>query len=176
MKSKLNVSLSKDLRKKYGIRSFAVVKGDIVTVRSGGKKSEGGKVVDVDRVSGKVSIEGITIAKADGKQKEYYLDPRNIRITRLDLSKPERLSRLRFLAGQKNIQVEDVPEPVDTTATESVTAVEEQTEEVPENEVKESSEENKDTENESSESDKNELTLDDLDDEDSEDETDDNKN
>jgi large subunit ribosomal protein L24 len=171
MKSKLNVSLSKDLRKKYGIRNFAVVKGDIVTVRSGGKKSEGGKVVDVDRVSGKISIEGITIAKADGKQKEFYLDPRNIRITRLDLSKPERLQRLKFLAGQKNIQVEDVPEPIDTTATESSPALEEQTDSE-EDEQKVSGE---DTENENSGKDDG-LTLDDLDEKDGEEETDDNKN
>lgn len=172
MKSKLNVSLSKDLRKKYGIRNFAVVKGDIVTVKSGGKKSEGGKVVDVDRVSGKISIEGITIAKADGKQKEYYLDPRNIRITRLDLSKPERLQRLRFLAGQKNIKVEDVPEPIDTTATESSPALEEQ--EAPEEDEKNVSGEEADNEN--SEKDNDDLTLDDLDEKDSEEETDDNKN
>jgi large subunit ribosomal protein L24 len=172
MKSKLNVSLSKDLRKKYGIRNFAVVKGDIVTVKSGGKKSEGGKVVDVDRVSGKVSIEGITIAKADGKQKEYYLDPRNIRITRLDLSKPERLQRLRFLAGQKNIQVEDVPEPIDTTATESSPDLEEQA--APEEDGQKVSGE--EPENESSEEDNDDLTLDDLDEKDSEEETDDNKN
>jgi len=171
MKSKLNVSLSKDLRKKYGIRNFAVVKGDIVTVKSGGKKSEGGKVVDVDRVSGKISIEGITIAKADGKQKEYYLDPRNIRITRLDLSKPERLQRLKFLAGQKNIQVEDVPEPIDTTATDSSPALEERTDSE-EDEQKVSGE---DTENENSEKDDG-LTLDDLDEKDGEEETDDNKN
>ena len=172
MKSKLNVSLSKDLRKKYGIRNFAVVKGDIVTVKSGGKKSEGGKVVDVDRVSGKISIEGITIAKADGKQKEYYLDPRNIRITRLDLSKPERLQRLRFLAGQKNIQVEYVPEPIDTTATESSPALEEQ--KAPEEDEKNVSGEETDDEN--SEKDNDDLTLDDLDEKDSEEETDDNKN
>ncbi|WP_393971020.1 50S ribosomal protein L24 [Oxyplasma meridianum] len=171
MKSKVNVSLSKDLRKKYGIRSFAVVKGDIVTVKSGGKKSEGGKVIDVDRVSGKISIEGITIAKADGKQKEYYLDPRNIRITRLDLSKPERLQRLKFLAGQKNIQVEDVPEPIDTTATESSPVLEEQN--ASEEEQKVSGEE---TENEESEEDDHSLTLEDLDEKDSEEETDDNKN
>ena len=172
MKSKLNVSLSKDLRKKYGIRNFAVVKGDIVTVKSGGKKSEGGKVVDVDRVSGKISIEGITIAKADGKQKEYYLDPRNIRITRLDLSKPERLQRLRFLAGQKNIQVEDVPEPIDTTATESSPALEEQA--APEEDEKNVPD--GETDNENSEKDNGDLTLDDLDEKDSEEETDDNKN
>ena len=172
MKSKLNVSLSKDLRKKYGIRNFAVVKGDIVTVKSGGKKSEGGKVVDVDRVSGKISIEGITIAKADGKQKEYYLDPRNIRITRLDLSKPERLQRLRFLAGQKNIQVEEVPEPINTTATESSPALEEQA--APEEDEKNVSGEETDEEN--SEKDNDDLTLDDLDEKDSEEETDDNKN
>ncbi|MHB1811885.1 MAG: 50S ribosomal protein L24 [Thermoplasmataceae archaeon] len=173
MKSKLNVSLSRDLRKKYGIRNFAVVKGDIVTVKSGGKKSEGGKVVDVDRVAGKISIEGITIAKADGKQKEYYLDPRNIRITRLDLSKPERLQRLKFLAGQKNIQVEDVPEPVDTTATESAPALEDESTSLGEDEVKDSDE---DTGKEGPEEDKDELTLDDLDEKDSEDETYDNKN
>ena len=111
MFSKINVSLNSELRKRYGLRSFAVSKGDIVKIKSGSRKGEGGKVIGIDHVSGRISVEGITIAKADGKQKEFYMDASNLIITRLDLSRQERLSRIRKIAELKKISiVEPTPE------------------------------------------------------------------
>ncbi len=111
MFSKINVSLNSELRKRYGLRSFAVSKGDIVKIKSGSRKGEGGKVIEIDHVSGRISIEGISIAKADGKQKEFYMDASNLMITRLDLSRQERLTRIRKIAEMKKISiVEPTPE------------------------------------------------------------------
>ncbi|OWP57301.1 MAG: 50S ribosomal protein L24 [Thermoplasmatales archaeon B_DKE] len=111
VKNTFKVFLSKDLRKKYGIRSFSLAKGDIVTIEAGSKKGEGGKVLDINHVDAKVSIEGITANKADGKQKAFMIDPSNLKITRLDLSRQERLQKIKDLAARKNIIVEDEPAP-----------------------------------------------------------------
>ncbi|MCY0852018.1 MAG: 50S ribosomal protein L24 [Thermoplasma acidophilum] len=110
MYRKMEVSLSKDLRKKYGIRSFPVIKGDVVKVISGSKKGEGGKVAEVDHASGLVVVEGITIAKADGKQKGFGIQPEKLQITHLDLSRGDRFDKIKSLAARKNIVVEK-PEP-----------------------------------------------------------------
>ncbi|KAA8922901.1 50S ribosomal protein L24 [Thermoplasma sp.] len=110
MYRKMEVSLSKDLRKKYGIRSFPVIKGDVVKVISGSKKGEGGKVAEVDHASGLVVVEGITIAKADGKQKGFGIQPEKLQITHLDLSRGDRFDKIKTLAARKNIVVEK-PEP-----------------------------------------------------------------
>lgn len=109
--NKVRISLSSDLRKKYGIRSFPIATGDIVTVRTGSRKGEGGKVAKVNHKNGWVSIDGITISKGDGKQEEYFLPANILKITKLDLSNPGRLQKIRELASRKNIVVEEEPEP-----------------------------------------------------------------
>jgi large subunit ribosomal protein L24 len=113
MKSRINVSLSKDLRKKYGISHFPIIKGDIVVVKSGSRKTEGGKVDSVDHVHSTLVVDGVTVAKADGKQKEKPVKPNQIVITRLDLSKPERLERIREMAKRRNKVIVEEP-PVET--------------------------------------------------------------
>ncbi|WP_010901667.1 50S ribosomal protein L24 [Thermoplasma acidophilum] len=110
MYRKMEVSLSKDLRKKYGIRSFPVIMGDVVKVISGSRKGEGGKVAEVDHASGLVVVEGITIARADGKQKGFGIQPEKLQITHLDLSRGDRFDKIKSLAARKNIVVEK-PEP-----------------------------------------------------------------
>ncbi|SMD30458.1 50S ribosomal protein L24 [Picrophilus oshimae] len=117
--NKVNVSLSKDLRKKYGIRRFPVAKGDIVKIISGSRKGEGGKVVDVDHKTMKVSIEGVTISKADGKQVPFFIDHSNISITKLDLSRNDRYERLREIAARKNLPPPEVPEETSNDTKES---------------------------------------------------------
>ncbi len=107
IKNRVKVALSKDLRKKYGLRSFPVVKGDIVTVKSGALKGEGGKVVEVDHRYSLVSVEGITATKADGKAVETWLRPEKLRIQRFDLSRKDRIEQLKNLAAKKKIAIEE---------------------------------------------------------------------
>ncbi len=114
MENKINVALNKDLRKKYGIRSFPVATGDVVTIMSGSRKGEGGKVIKVNHRFRTISVDGITIAKADAKQEEFFLPANILRITRLDFSNPGRLQKVKDLAARKNIVVEEeapAPEP-----------------------------------------------------------------
>ena len=113
LENKINVSINKDLRKKYGIRQFSIVKGDIVKIVSGSRKGEGGKVIDVSHKSKKISIEGVTIAKADGKQVEYYIDHSNLVITKLDLSRPGRYNKIKDITARRNLPLPEpeIPEP-----------------------------------------------------------------
>ncbi|KJE49460.1 MULTISPECIES: 50S ribosomal protein L24 [Acidiplasma] len=119
--NKINVSLSKDLRKKYGIRRFPISKGDVVTIISGSRKGEGGKVIDVNHKNKKISIEGITIAKADGKQVAYYVDHSNLQITRLDLSRTDRQAKLREITAARNLPPPEPEEIKQEETTETVT-------------------------------------------------------
>ncbi len=119
MFQKVKATLNRDLRQRFGVRAFPVVVGDIVRIKSGRKKGEGGKVIEVDHVNGTVSIEGITVAKDDGKQKAVFLKSSDIVITKLDFSRQERIERLRSIAAIKKISiVEPQPEEVDAEARE----------------------------------------------------------
>lgn len=104
--SKVKVGLESDLRRKYHVRSFPVAKGDIVRVRAGAFKGDGGKVADVDHSNSLVSVDGLTIAKSDGKQQEFWIKPHNLVITRIDLSRLDRINELKRLGNIKKIQID----------------------------------------------------------------------
>lgn len=130
MISKVKVSLAEDLRKKYGVRSFPVVVGDIVKVSSGKRRGEGGKVIEVNHATGRVSIEGITIAKEDGKQNAVFLRPENLHITKLDFSREERIQKIKNIAAIKKITIEEPePEPAEPEIPDTVDAEAEEIEE-----------------------------------------------
>lgn len=107
MMNKVKITLSGDLRKKLGIRQFPVMKGDLVEVVKGNRKGEGGKVSIVDHRHGMIVIEGINIAKADGKEKEYKISPEKVVIKKLDLSNEKREARLKELAAAKNVSLSE---------------------------------------------------------------------
>ena len=150
MINKVKVTLSKELRHKLGIRHFPISRGDMVKVVKGNRKNEGGKVASVDHRHGMVVIDGINMAKADGKEKAYPIAPEKIVITKLDFTLPEREEMLKTMAARKNIQlseediketmVEPTPEPLpEEDAAEQVEETSE--EDVSELESEESSEE-----------------------------------
>ncbi len=107
MMNKVKVTLEKDLRKKLGIRQFPIMKGDIVKIIKGSRRGEGGKVASVDHRHSLIIIDGINIAKADGKEKSFPIQPEKIEITKLDLTMEERSGRIRELASMKNIVLND---------------------------------------------------------------------
>lgn len=154
MYSKVRVNLDSDLRKKFGVRSYPVTVGDIVRVKSGKRKGEGGKVIAVDHSSAMVSIEGISVAKEDGKQKELFLRPADLVITRLDFSRHQRYDHLRSIAAMKNIALSEeppeqpVPETVESEESEAapseVDSTDENEEELTEPEEEESEDANED--------------------------------
>lgn len=76
----------------HNIKSIHPRKGDTVRIIRGDKdiRKHEGKIAEIDTKARKLVVEGITIPKADGKQKPFPIDPSNAIITKLDLSDPLR--------------------------------------------------------------------------------------
>ncbi len=88
--------LSDELRKQYGLRSLQVRKGDTVRVMRGDEDIVGleGRVAAVITKSGRVSVDGVTVAKADGTQTARTVHASKVEIIKLDLSDPKRKEKL----------------------------------------------------------------------------------
>jgi large subunit ribosomal protein L24 len=83
----LSAHLSEDLRKQYGFRSARVCKGDTVKVLRGedGVRGVEAKVIGVMTDTGRVTIEGVTINKADGTAVARPIHSSNLMLTKLNL-------------------------------------------------------------------------------------------
>lgn len=81
----LRSQLSKDLRKKHGVRNFRVRKGDKVKVTVGQFKKHEGKVDRVNIKNSKVYIEGVEVVKKDGTKTTRPFNPSNLMITEINL-------------------------------------------------------------------------------------------
>lgn len=86
--------LAEDLLLKYNTRSVTVRTGDEVRVLRGDFKGHKGKVLDVDSRSMSVTVEGVTVTKADHTQKPRQVHASNLLVTKLDLSDPWRREKL----------------------------------------------------------------------------------
>jgi large subunit ribosomal protein L24 len=93
--------LSEELKGKLGRRTVRVVKGDTVKVVRGDEDILGfeGKVTSVDTAKGRLIIEGVTIAKADGTMTERPVHASNVVITKLDLKDDYRKNKLHYEEG-----------------------------------------------------------------------------
>ena len=80
--------LSRELRERhdYYPRRMTVRKGDIVRVTRGEFRGHEGKVIGVSLKKMKITIDGMTYQKADGKSVPKPIDPSNVEIVKLDLS------------------------------------------------------------------------------------------
>lgn len=86
----VGANLSKDLRKKYGIRSIGLRKGDQVKVMRGDFKKKNGSVDIIKLNKGKVIISGIDLTKKDGSKVPVFIQPSNLMITELNLDDKRR--------------------------------------------------------------------------------------
>jgi len=95
----ISCHLDRQLIKEYNVRSMPVRKGDTIKILRGseGVKGVEAKVANVDLKHMKLTLEGITIAKADGTQKAKPIVPSNCIITKLDLSDPLRKKKMEKL-------------------------------------------------------------------------------
>lgn len=91
--------LAEALILRYNRRALPVVKGDVVKVMRGAFRGHEEKVASVDLKIRKVTIEGVTLTKADGKKKAKPIDPSNLLITKLNLT--DKLRRERITAGAR---------------------------------------------------------------------------
>jgi len=88
--------LDRALRNEYSTRSVPVKKGDTVKILRGSEGIKGmeAKVANVDLKHLTLTLEGVTIGKADSTQKARPIQPSNCVITKLDMSDPKRKEKL----------------------------------------------------------------------------------
>jgi large subunit ribosomal protein L24 len=86
----MSSNLSKELRKKYGKRSFPIRKNDSVKIMRGEFKGKTGKIDSVDLKKLRVMIAGIFRSKKDGTKVGVYFNPSNLQIQELDLEDVKR--------------------------------------------------------------------------------------
>jgi large subunit ribosomal protein L24 len=86
----MSSNLSKELRTKYGKRSFPIKKGDIIKIMVGEFKKKTGKIDSVSLKKGRVIIEGISRSKKDGSKVSVYFNPSNLQIKELNLDDMKR--------------------------------------------------------------------------------------
>lgn len=96
LKQKLMGSaLDKDLRKKYGIRSIEVRKGDEVVIMRGKFAKKTGKVVEVNTKKSRVAVENIQNTKRDGNKVHVWIHASKIKIKTLNTD-----DKMRFTTKQ----------------------------------------------------------------------------
>ncbi len=101
--------LSKDLRKQYKLRSLSVRKGDEVEIMRGEHTGKTGKISRIDLKNYKVYIEGITIKRTEGTEKQIPIHPSNLKIINLNLDDEFRNKILnRKIKGEKHGSIEKV--------------------------------------------------------------------
>lgn len=90
----VSANLDKELRKKYGKRSFPLRKEDSVKILRGEFKKKTGKVGAVNLKRLRVAIENIQKTKKDGSKVNVWFDPSNLQIKELNLEDKKRLDSL----------------------------------------------------------------------------------
>lgn len=87
----ISVNLSKELRKKHGMRNIPIKKGDTVKIMKGKFKRKQGKVSEVKLKMSKIIVEGIQKTKQDSSKVNVKLQPSNLQIVELNLGDKKRL-------------------------------------------------------------------------------------
>lgn len=100
----LSANLSKELRKKYGKRSFPIRKGDEVRIMRGKFKKKTGKINIVDMKKMRVAIEGIQEKKKEGSKVNVFFDCSKLQIQKLDLGDNKRIKSLNRKLPEKKIK------------------------------------------------------------------------
>jgi len=108
----VSANLNKELRKKYGRRSFPVRKGDNVKIMRGEFTGKTGKVSIVSLKKLKLAVEGIQKQKKDGTKINIFFQPSNVQIQELSLDDKARMNALskekREIKPEKNKEKQEV--------------------------------------------------------------------
>lgn len=89
----MHVHLTKELRKKYNIRSLRIRKGDKVKVLRGSFKGTTGTVDEVSIAREQVFVSGVELTKKEGGNVPYPLHPSNLLLTTPLLDDKKRFKR-----------------------------------------------------------------------------------
>lgn len=98
--------LSKDLKKKYGIKNIEVRKGDEVKVMRGKFNKKNGKVGMVDLQRTRISVDGIERVKKEGAKVAVWFHPSKVMIIDLNLNDIKRLKRIKKAEENKTVNKE----------------------------------------------------------------------
>jgi large subunit ribosomal protein L24 len=99
----VSANLNKELRKKYGRRSFSLRKGDSVKIMVGEFKKKTGKINEIDLKNLRVSIESIQKSKRDGTKRNIFFDASNLQIQELNLEDKNRIKAIEKINNQTKI-------------------------------------------------------------------------
>lgn len=89
----LSLNLTKELRKKYGRRSFPLRKGDSVLVRNGKFKGHKGKILSINKKL-MVLIDTVQKVKRDGTKINVPIHPSKLQITELNMDDKKRIESI----------------------------------------------------------------------------------
>ena len=92
--SQVRATLTDDLRAEYGQRNVRVNAGDTVEVLRGDAAGTEAEVVSVDLSAERITVEDVTVEKADGEEVPRPIPASNVRVTELDLEDERREARL----------------------------------------------------------------------------------
>lgn len=85
------MNLSKELRKKHGIRSLQARVGDEVVVQRGSFKKKKAKIMEVDLLKNRIVLENITRQKRDGSKIPVYFNPSKLLAISINTDDKKRL-------------------------------------------------------------------------------------
>nr|AJS11679.1 50S ribosomal protein L24P [uncultured archaeon] len=105
----LSANLSKDLRKKHGMRSIPVRKGDEVLIMRGTFAKKKGKILLANPKTNRVTVEGINRKKADGTKVNVYFDTSNLQIVALKLDDLRRIAKSNTSEPKKSEEKNNAP-------------------------------------------------------------------
>lgn len=147
----VSAHLAEDLLLKYDTRSTTVRAGDTVRILRGDFKGTTGEVLEVDTVSGRITVEGATLTKADQQEVPRFIHPSNVILTKLDLSDPRRAEKLGTTPQEPEPEPEREAPAASTSGEAGGEAGEPEAEEEPEEPAAETEEEADETEAEAPE-------------------------
>ncbi|MCI4322672.1 MAG: 50S ribosomal protein L24 [Thermoplasmata archaeon] len=104
----LRAPLSTELRTRYARRNVTIRKGDTARIISGSFEGREERVAKVNVRDGTVTLDNVTLKKADAKLKPLPLKPAHLVLTRLNLADPWRRQRLKVPEGEG---LEESPAP-----------------------------------------------------------------
>lgn len=87
----MGAMLSPELREKHGMKSIPLHVGDTVKVLRGDHKDKEGKVAGVNLKKMNITVDGVSVTKADGTEVPRPVQPSKVMITKLELKDEKRL-------------------------------------------------------------------------------------
>ena len=97
----LNVSLSKELKTKYGRRSLRVRTGDKVKIMRGQFAKTEGKLESINTKKERCFVAKAEVQKRDGSKAKYPIHPSNLIIVELNLDDKERIAKTKIKQQEK---------------------------------------------------------------------------